>query len=201
MMGRSISVKELMKEIRKDIPFFDDSGGGVTFSGGEPLAQHEFLRDMLIACGNEGIHRAVDTTGFAPLKVIREIEPLTDLFLYDLKVMDPEKHLRYTGVDNHLILSNLRFLSGTGAKIAIRIPVIPEVNDDLENMAATADLLRTLEGSFEVNLLPYHDFGKSKYTNLKSDYKLKETVPPGKEKMLEIQNVFCRHGLNVQIGG
>ncbi len=201
MMGKEITVKDLMKEIRKDIPFFDDSGGGVTFSGGEPLFQHEFLIEILKACGNEGIHRTVDTTGFAPLQVIKQVTPFTDLFLYDLKMMDPEKHLKYTGVRNELVLSNLRVLSASGTRVFIRIPVIPGINDDLENLNATADFLRTLEGSYSVNLLPYHDFGKSKYSNLKSDYKLKETLPPGKDKMLHIQDLFCKHGIEVQIGG
>ncbi len=201
MMGEEISVRDLMKEIRKDIPFFDDSGGGVTFSGGEPLSQHEFLLEILHTCGNEGIHRTVDTTGFAPLQVVKKIAPLTDLFLYDLKMMDPEKHFKYTGVRNDLILSNLRALAAGGSEIFIRIPVIPGINDDLENITATAEFLRTLEGAFQVNLLPYHDYGKSKYSNLKSEYKLQETVPPEKEKMFQIHDMFCKHGLDVQIGG
>lgn len=201
MMGYTISVKDLMKEIRKDIPFYDDSEGGVTFSGGEPLGQPEFLKALLEACGREGIHRAVDTTGFSPLDNLMEIAPHTDLFLYDLKVMDPEKHLKYTGVRNELILSNLRALAASGARIFIRIPVIPDINDDLENMAATADYLKTLEGAFQVNLLPYHDFGKSKYTNLNSLYKLAEILPPEEEKMNQIQELFCKVGIEARIGG
>ena len=128
--GRQIGLDELMLTVERDTPFYDQSEGGVTFSGGEPLAQPDFLFAALERCGRSGIHRAVDTSGYAAADVILRAARAADLFLYDLKVMDPETHRRCTGVDNAGILRNLEILSGAGAEIAIRIPLIPGVNDD-----------------------------------------------------------------------
>lgn len=198
MMGNRVSVEDVIKEVRKDIPFYDESGGGVTFSGGEPLFQPEFLKALLMACGNEGIHRTVDTTGFAPLHVLLDIAPCTDLFLYDLKIMDIHKHLKYTGVENEQILSNLRGLLQSGADVIVRIPVIPGVNDDEENITAAAAFLKGLKGTFQVDLLPYHDFGRSKYTFLNGDYKMKETVPPSGTVMEKLKSIFIDNGLRIK---
>ena len=136
--GKVSSVAEIIHEIEKERVFFDQSGGGVTFSGGEPLLQPEFLIELLDECGSRGIHRAVDTAGFVNTDIILEVARRTDLFLYDLKMMDSEKHRKWVGVPNEKILENLKALSGTGAKIIIRIPLIGGVNDDTENIEATA---------------------------------------------------------------
>ena len=132
--GWTTSAEELLALIEKDIPFYDQSGGGATFSGGEPLAQAGFLMLLLQGCSEREIHRAVDTTGYAPTDTIARVSRLTDLFLYDLKLMDPEKHRRFTGRSNRLILSNLTALSSSGAQIVIRIPLIPGINDDADNL-------------------------------------------------------------------
>ena len=144
MIGRNMTVDELMKVLEKERVFFDESGGGVTFSGGEALSQPEFLTEMLDACGEADIHRTLDTTGLAPTEKLLEIAKRVDLFLYDLKMMDAEKHRKYCGVDNSLILKNLRALAEADANINIRIPFINGVNSDDVSVTATAEFIATL---------------------------------------------------------
>ena len=166
-VGREVTTLALLSEIKKDTPFYDTSGGGVTFSGGEPLIQAEFLIQLLELCGNEQIHRAVDTTGHATYETLMAIAGHTDLFLFDLKMMDSDKHKRYTGVSNHLIIDNLCHLARQGVDIIIRIPLIPGVNDDAENLDRTGSFLNRLPRVTKVDILPYHDFQKSKYNRFK----------------------------------
>ncbi len=201
MTGRTMTLDEAMKEIRKDIIFYDESGGGVTFSGGEPLMQPEFLTGLLEACGQEEIHRAVDTTGFASTETILRIAEQTDLFLYDLKHMDPEEHRKYTGVSNEVILRNLKALAERGAALNIRFPVIPGINDDAENIRRTADFVRSLPGNHKVNILPYHRAGKEKYKNLGMSYPLENTEEPSGAKMECVKKELEGFGLEVKIGG
>lgn len=201
MTGRTMTVEEAMQEIRKDILFYDESGGGVTFSGGEPLMQPDFLLALLQACGREEIHRAVDTTGFASTETILRIAEETDLFLYDLKHMDPELHRKYTGVSNEVILNNLRTLAESGAALNIRFPVIPGINDTEENIRQTAEFVRSLPGSQKMNILPYHRAGKEKYSNLGMPYRLEDTAEPSREHMENVRNELEGFGLEVKIGG
>jgi pyruvate formate lyase activating enzyme len=144
--GHPMSVNEIMDEIEKERVFFDQSGGGVTFSGGEPLLQSKFLIELLDECGRRGIHRAVDTAGLASTEILLDVAKRTDLFLYDLKMMDTEKHRKWVGVPNEKILDNLKILAKTGANIIIRIPLIGGVNDDTENMEGTARFVAELSG-------------------------------------------------------
>jgi len=200
--GGEISVAEIMQEIEKDRPFFDQSGGGVTFSGGEPLLHHKFLIRLLKECGKRGIHRAVDTAGFVKTEIILQVAEHTDLFLYDLKMMDPEKHRKWTGVTNEKILENLKALSATGAKIIIRIPLIGGVNDDAENIETTARFVAGLSGmKKDVNLLPFHKIAQTKYQKLgrPEDFHLLEE--PSKEKQLQAVSIFQKYGLAASIGG
>jgi pyruvate formate lyase activating enzyme len=200
--GREISTAEIIQEIEKERIFFDQSGGGVTFSGGEPLLHHKFLISLLEECGNLGIHRAVDTAGFVNTGIILAVARHTDLFLYDLKIMDPEKHRKWAGVTNFKILENLKALSDSGAKIIIRIPLIGGVNDDSENMEATARFVAELSGEKkEVNLLPYHKIAQIKYRKLgrPEDFQLLEE--PSKEAKLQAISIFQKHGLAASIGG
>jgi pyruvate formate lyase activating enzyme len=157
---------ELVAELLRDRPFFDASGGGVTFSGGEPLMQADFLFACLEACRREGLHAAVDTCGLAPLEVVREAARLADLILFDIKHMDPDRHLRLTGRDNRQILDNLRDLSGGAAEIWIRVPVIPDVNDGSDNLEALATFLASLARKHPVFLLPYHAMARGKSRRL-----------------------------------
>ena len=204
MSGRRWTKAELMKEIKKETLLIDSSEGGVTFCGGEPLLYPEFLFDMLRECGEEDIHRAVDTTLFASWDVIEKIATETDLFLVDLKVMDDAKHKKYTGVSNRLILENIKKLSGHGSRFLIRIPLIEGINADKENLIESADFLASLPCKPEViNLLPYHDIAKGKHKRLGSEYNsgrvaMSEPSEDTKKMALEI---FAERGLEVVLGG
>jgi pyruvate formate lyase activating enzyme len=162
-VGRRISSEELIAEIERDVPFFDESGGGVTFSGGEPLAQPEFLSEMLELCGEREIHRTVDTCGFADPKILATIAGKTDLFLYDIKIIDPELHRKVTGQGNDWILENLRWLSDGGYRVEVRIPVIPAMTDGRDNIEAAAAILCSLSNPPAVRLLPFHRTALEKY--------------------------------------
>lgn len=162
LIGRQVTVEELLEEIEEDRLYYEESGGGVTFSGGEPLLQWEFLLDMLTECGGRDIHRTVDTTGHAPPEVVRRVARETDLFLYDLKVMDPELHRRTTGVELGPILDNLEILLREGSRVRIRIPLIPGVTTD-DSIDRTAELLATLPAIDGVNLLPFHRSARDKH--------------------------------------
>jgi pyruvate formate lyase activating enzyme len=200
--GKPMSVDEIMNEIEKERVFFDQSGGGVTFSGGEPLLQSQFLIELLDECGKRRIHRAVDTAGLANTEIILEVAKRTDLFLYDLKLMDSEKHREWVGVPNEKILENLKMLAETRVKIIIRIPMIGGVNDDEENMKATARFVAELSGEKkEVNLLPYHKIAQTKYQKLgrPEDFQLLEE--PTKEAQMQAIAIFQEYGIKASIGG
>ena len=200
-VGRSMTVAEVMEEVRRDIPFYDESGGGVTFSGGEPLAQPAFLMDLLDACGRLDIHRAVDTSGHVATDTLLEVAERTDLFLYDLKHMDREVHREYTGVENELILENLRALAGRQAAVRVRIPVIPGINDDRANVERTGAFLKGLPGLCAVDLLPYHDVATSKYGRFGYEHRLGQLRSPEAARLREIAAILGRYGLCVTIGG
>jgi pyruvate formate lyase activating enzyme len=200
--GHPMSVAEIMNEIEKERVFFDQSGGGVTFSGGEPLLQSRFLIELLDECGKRGIHRAVDTAGLANTEIILEVAKRTDLFLYDLKMMDSEKHRKCVGVPNEKILENLKLLAETGVKIIIRIPLIGGVNDDAENMVATARFVASLSGEKkEVNLLPYHKIAQTKYQKLGRPEEFQLLEEPTREAQTQAVSIFKQLGLEASIGG
>lgn len=203
IFGRRVTVADIVHEIEKDALFFDQSGGGVTFSGGEPLGQPEFLVAALDALGQVGVHRAVDTTGHAKTETLMRVAAHTDLFLYDLKHMDSQCHRQWTGVGNALILKNLRALAETGARIWIRIPLIQGVNADSGNMSQTAAFLSALpEAPILVNLLPYHDTMAGKYEKLGQN--LNETramSEPDTQTVDAVRELFVRNGLEVVVGG
>lgn len=199
--GWNASVSEIMEEILKDKPFFDESGGGVTFSGGDPLFQPEFLLDLLKACGKEMIHRTVDTSAYVSKEAIHLIAPETDLWLVDLKHMDNIHHLKHTGVENTTILENILLLDSLGAEMRIRIPLIPRVNDDEENLVQFAKFISKLENSPSVDILPYHNTAASKYRKLGLDYR--QVQKPGPESLQPKQAVTLleTRGISAQIGG
>lgn len=198
--GYRITAEALIAELRKDEVFFRD-GGGVTFSGGEPLLQPDFLIAALEACGLEGYHRAVDTSGFVQGKTLLDVARNTDLFLYDLKHIDPVKHRFYTGVDNAVILENLVMLAGAGAKINIRFPFVPGVNSDEENVAALAGFVSELKGITAVNILPYHIIAKGKHDRWKLVYKLPELLPPAESQLRRAVEIIEGYGVPARIGG
>lgn len=175
LMGRETTVDEVMAEVTRDAPFFRRSGGGVTFSGGEPLSQPGFLRKALRACRRWGYHTAVETCGQARWEDLREVADATDLFLYDIKVIDPRRHEALTGVRNNLILRNLEKLLALGADVTVRMPVVPGANDDGESLAALETFVASHPAIRRVELLPCHALGAHKYAAL-------DLAPPSLER-------------------
>lgn len=202
MSGRLATVEEIIDIVEKERIFFDQSGGGVTFSGGEPLRQHEFLTDALIALGKESFHRAVDTSGFAPKEILLKVAKHTDLFLYDLKMMDSSLHKKWTGVDNKIILENLQLLAKTGSCIDIRIPLIKGVNADHENLEKSALFIANLPGEKKsVSLLPYHYSMVSKHEKLGQVFDGGAMAELTDKDKTEAINLFSSFDLKVTVGG
>lgn len=202
MSGRRYSIDELLAIIEKERPFFDQSRGGVTFSGGEPLLYPAYLLEILKACGRQGIHTAIDTSGFVKRETLLAVAEHTDLFLYDLKMIDAKQHKRYTGVDNQLILDNLKALAQTGAVIQLRVPLIGGVNDDHDSISAIAALIASLSGvKRAVNLLPYHDVARGKDEKLGEKRNLGALREPTAETLQRVTAVFAGYGLTATVGG
>jgi pyruvate formate lyase activating enzyme len=197
--GREITVEEAVTELGRDRPFYETSGGGVTLSGGEPLAQPAFSAAVLERCHAEGMHTCLDTSGQAPWADLERALRWTDLVLYDFKLADPDRHRKYTGAANDLIRENLTRLDARGAPIEVRMPVIPGVNDDEENLDATTAFLAPLRSIRRVWLLGYHGLGESKYRRLGRTYRLAGTQPPSRERMEEITAQFRSAGLETDI--
>lgn len=195
--GREYTVAEVMDAVRRDKTFYGESGGGVTFSGGECLTAGPELTELLRECKRSGIHTAVDTCGFCGTEALAATVPYTDLYLYDIKCLDPELHRELTGADNAVILKNLRFLKDKGAAIWLRLPLIEGLNtseDEIEGLLELAEELRPRR----VSLLPYHNTGSFKYQRLNRE--VESFSPPGTEKLEELKNRFEALGLDTKIG-
>lgn len=198
--GKDYTVDEIVKEALKDLPFFESSGGGVTLSGGECLAQQPFALEVLKELKKAGIHTAVDTTGFVLPEKLKEVLPYADLFLYDIKHMDSAKHKAVTGVPNELILDNAEMIARLGGSLQIRIPVIPGFNNGEANMKATAEFCKKLGGAVSlIQLLPYHNMGTSKYLMLNDHASIFEVTPPSEKEMAHHKSIFEDAGLKVTI--
>jgi pyruvate formate lyase activating enzyme len=200
-IGKTMSVDDVMAEISKDAVFYDESRGGVTISGGEPLLQTSFLVALLDACGDLDLHRAVDTSGYADTETLLKVASRTELFLFDLKHMDPDKHCRYTGVSNQIILNNLKQLSQCGARIIIRLPVIPGINSDDENIDRTGSFISSLSGVGRVDILPYHSSAKTKYRNIGVKNNATHIRRPSGDCLESIVRRLKKFNLQVKIGG
>jgi pyruvate formate lyase activating enzyme len=202
-VGKEYSVPDLITVVEKERVFIERSEGGVTFSGGEPANQIEFLLEALKALKNIGIHTAVDTSGYTPGENLLKIFPFTNLFLFDLKQMDPQNHFKFTGVSNELILENYRLVAESGKDFMVRIPVVPGYNDDHENLFRLRELILNAnhDNLKKINLLPFHKIGSSKYKRFNMKYDLKEIEPPSTERMRELKAFFMETGLKVKIGG
>lgn len=196
MAGKTVSALDVMSQIIKDEPFYHDNQGGVTFSGGEPMLQSGFLKTLLIACKEKEIHTAVDTAGNVSFEKFNEIAPYTDLFLYDIKCIDENKHKQVTGSNNKKILSNLLQLDNIAKEIIIRVPVIPGMNDTEEDMHMIGDYLKSFKRITKVQLLPFHNMAESKYESMGMEYKAKGLSAPKKERMQELASVISSYGLN-----
>jgi pyruvate formate lyase activating enzyme len=202
-VGRRISVTELLRQVAQDSVFFQRSGGGLTLSGGEPAAQPLFARELLRRYKSEeyGLHTALETCGYAPWEDLVRILELTDLVLYDLKIMDPLAHERATGVDNRLILENARRIAALGKSLVIRLPLIPGYTDSGENVAAVAAYAGQLPGVEEIHLLPYHRLGEPKYRRLERPYALEAMPSYPRARAEALAEVVRQWGLRVRVGG
>jgi pyruvate formate lyase activating enzyme len=198
--GTEYTAEELIKRVSKDLPFYEQSGGGVTVSGGEPLSQPQFVLQLLKGLKACGIHTALDTTGHAPFKIIESVLPYTDLFLYDLKHLDSEQHRMITGVPNEQILENAKKIANAGGKIQIRIPVIPNFNDSEINIREIGEFCMSLGNSVTlIQLLPYHNLGVMKYSRLDDSKSALESDPPTEENIAAIKQILECLGLPVTV--
>ena len=201
MAGASLTAAEVLAAVDKDRVFYVESGGGVTFSGGEPLMQAAFLRACLEGSRERGHHTVVDTCCHAPTRELLDVAAAVDLFLFDLKLMDDARHRELLGVSNRLILDNARALGKRGAPMWLRVPLLPGVNDDQDNLEATARFARTLGSVVQVNLLPYHRTGSEKYRRLGRPDGMESRPEPTPERVAEVVAFLSKQGLNVKVGG
>jgi pyruvate formate lyase activating enzyme len=192
-----MSAEEVMDEVRKDLPYYQKSGGGVTLSGGEPTVQADFLQEILQGCRCEGIPTAMETTGCAEWEVMQRILPLVDLLLYDIKHMNPERHARLTGRDNRLILRNLaRAVQADRLPIVVHVPLVPGCNDDRANLEALLDHLESL-GLGKVGILPFHKLGLHEYEELGISCALEDRPVPGPDAVREVEEHIRSRGFEV----
>jgi len=199
--GNEMTAAEVMAVVERDLPFYDESGGGVTFSGGEALLQVEFLGDLLAQCRRNGMHTTLDTSGFAPWAAIEAVRRHVDLFLFDLKGIDDPTHRRVTGVSNRLILQNVIKLSRLGHSLVIRFPLIPGVNDSPESVQRMGEFIQALPHLDHLDLIPYHRIGVDKYRRLGMPYPFGETEPPSQETVEAAASHLRSFNLTVHIGG
>ncbi|MCL1951204.1 MAG: glycyl-radical enzyme activating protein [Oscillospiraceae bacterium] len=197
LSGRERSVEDVMKTVRADAAFYQNSGGGVTVSGGEPLLQPEFTLALLKAAKEENIHTALDTAGHVAFSVFERVSPYVDLLLFDCKCMDSTVHKQATGAGNERILENLRRLGQGSTPVWVRVPVIPGVNDMEQNMTALREFLSGLPAVQRLDLLTYHNLGAGKHANLGGEYAHKELKAPPKERMAELAGCFAGAGYEV----
>jgi pyruvate formate lyase activating enzyme len=201
MIGKVVTVPEFVEAVARDEVFYDESRGGVTFSGGEPLAQAEFVMASLEACRQRGFHTAVDTSGYVPTETLLAVADRTDLFLYDLKIMDADRHRTELGVSNALILDNLRRLDERGSRIWIRVPLVPGMTDDEANLEALATFIAGLANASPVHVLPYHRVGAGKYERLGMPYPGGRIQPPDDTDISRVVAQLSSFGLRVKVGG
>ena len=200
-IGREMSATEVLAEIERDRVFYDESGGGATFSGGEPLIQPEFLKQLLLETERQGIHRTLDTCGYAPQSTLADAAPLVDLFLYDLKLIDEQAHRQYTGVSNRLILDNLEYLLRAKAEIVIRLPLIPGITDTVENLESLRSFLDDRPALTRLDILPYHQTARTKYERLGRENRARTISPPSARALAQVQKFFESNDRTVRIGG
>ncbi len=201
LAGRRLTAAEVLAAVLRDRLFYEDSGGGVTFSGGEPLGQPEFLTALLAACRDREIHTALDTSGHVPQEDLLAAARWTDLFLYDLKTLDDRRHRRYTGVSNRLIVENLHALGRVHGNIWVRVPLVPGVNDDPRDLEDIVRLAASVPGVRQVNLLSYHATGAAKFARLGQTYPGGELLPPPAELVAQTAARLQELGLPVISGG
>lgn len=194
-------METVLDQVERDRLFYEESGGGVTFSGGEPFAQPRFLRALLAGAKRRGLHTAVDTCGFAARSELLAAAPSVDLFLYDLKIADPEAHRLHVGLPLAPILDNLHALAATGARIWLRVPIVPGFTDDRAALGEIARIAENTPSVRRVHLLPYHATGSGKFGRLGRAYALDSVAPPSAARMMALAEIFESRGLETRIGG
>jgi pyruvate formate lyase activating enzyme len=205
--GHEMTVLDVISEIEKDRVFYDESNGGVTLSGGEPMFQPEFLNELLKELKQQGYHVALDTCGFAEQSEFERILPFVDLFLFDIKLMDDVEHIKYTGVTNERILRNLQFLFEQKKNVIIRFPVIPGITNTPENISAIKSLLKNspvhqfTNSPIEIHLLPYHSIARNKYQRFRVSNKIENMKDLEKEELIPLKKELEKSGFSVKIGG
>ena len=200
-VGKDVTVGEIIGPILKDRPYFNRSGGGITLSGGETLLQPEFAKALFTAAKENGISTAIESTAFARYETIKDLLPVIDVYLMDIKHINPEKHKAFTGQSNELILENAKKIAQDANKLIIRVPVIPTFNDTPEEIAQIAAFAKSLGTVEELHLLPYHRYGEDKYSYLGRDYTMSHIETPTDDKMEILKSVVEACGLKCQIGG
>lgn len=200
LAGKKMTVQEVLDEVMKDKVFYDSSGGGVTFSGGEAMMQLDFMVEIIKELRKNGISTCMETAGLAPSADYLKMIPYIDQFLFDLKIMDPERHKEYTGVSNRMILHNLKMLLENGTNVKVRIPTIPGINASEENMNKVIEFLKGYEERVSIGLLPYHRLGTSKYEKLDRMYELDGIEPPPGKEMEHYRQMFIKSGFRTTIG-
>ncbi|MBQ9858141.1 MAG: glycyl-radical enzyme activating protein [Oscillospiraceae bacterium] len=196
--GDLMSAEEVFKKVRRDKMFYETSGGGVTVSGGEPMTQADFVTELFRLCKEDGIHTCIETCGYASSEGYRKVIPYTDLFYFDLKIMEPELHKKYTGCDNALIHQNAKIVAESGVSVLFRQPVIPTVNDTEDNIVRTAEFILSL-GKTDLQLMPYHRAGQTKYDALQMTYQTAELPIMPAERINEIKDRYISLGINCTI--
>jgi pyruvate formate lyase activating enzyme len=200
-MGWETTSEELLLEVEKDRAFYTQSQGGVTFTGGEPLQQAEFLIETAKRFKKANLHLCLDTTAYANVTVFQKVSQYIDLFLFDLKHFDNESHIKYTGVSNHPILKNLEYLIHSKKEVVIRFPVIPGINDQPEHLEKMASYLQSLKGIKNIHLLPYHKIAQGKYEQFGFRDRMKEVAEHSGEEILKIKSFFEYNNFKIKIGG
>jgi len=203
IVGKFYDTKDILAILEKERIFINQSKGGVTFSGGEPMIQFDFLLEVMQSCKENGFHTAMDTSGYSTSESFNKILPLTDLFLFDIKHLDNLKHKEFTGVPNELILSNFNLIVESGNDYMVRIPIVPGFNDDPDHISRLKNFIlgEKHENLKMINLLPFHKIGSSKYKKFNIPYKMGNVEEPSTQKMKELKAFFSGYGVRVKIGG
>lgn len=201
IIGKDVTVKEVIDEVMKDVNYYNRSNGGLTLSGGECLLQPDFAVALLKAAKERGIHTAIESTAIADYKVIERFLPFLDLFLMDIKHLETGKHKQFTNQPNEVILTNAMRIAMSGQHLIIRVPVVPTFNDTPEEIRAIAEYAKVLPGVEELHLLPYHRLGSDKYESLSREYELSDLNVPTNELMQRLKIEAQKSGLTIQIGG
>lgn len=200
-IGRLMSVHELTEELLKDRVFYEVSGGGVTFSGGEPTLQYRFVKEVAQEMKRNRIHVTLDTCGNVPWRHFQELLEVVDLVLFDIKLIDNDKHTRFTGTSNKVVKQNAEKLSGAGVSLNIRIPLLPGINDTMEEINQMMTFIEGLGSVKQVDILPYHKLGVGKYIMLGKEYLLESIEPPEREHLEKLRGLIEANGFKVTIGG